>query len=252
MASRLYDFTLAAAVGAAQKIDAMGRRITLMTCSQDYVDVRIPELGVWLRMAPGQTYTAPDGVLFRDVMLANRAGSVCAGELFIGDGSLTDNSVAGTVGTRAQEYARTVSETAFFAMSAMVSATDAPAVQVHAKPANTRRMVIDKITFSSTSFGKITLSKYAGTLTNVYTDQPVSKLIVSAGWMASGEVETRYQELAAALGTPLLQTWFGGNSMQTISLPVPVVLDPGQSLVLKHSQTGAVSLDATFEGYMLA
>lgn len=251
MASRLYDFTIAAAVGATQQVHAMGRRITLMAATQDAIDVRVPELGVSLKMAPGQTYTAPDGKSFREVVLANRVASACLGELFIGDGSLTDNAVSGTVGVKSLESDRTLSDTAFMAAVVHTSAANKPAAQIVNKVGTIRRAVITRVQASSGTAGMVYLGRYSGTLASLHSRQPASKFVQSAGWVADSELETRHDELAAELGTTVGAVYLPANGGAVFELPQPVILAPGQSLLLMHSVSGAVPIAATFDGYML-
>lgn len=251
MSSRIYDFTLPQAVGGAVQVYALGSKLTLLSASQDAIDVRIPELGAAFRMQQGQTYTAPAGKAFRDVILANRTSGACVGEVFVGDGSLTDNAIAGVVGTKSNEYQRTLSDTAWGAAMALTPTTNLAALQVFNKSSSLRRAVVTGVMASANQACQLVLCKYSGQLVNVnVSNPPVSKFAQSAGWVASGELESRYEEVPASLGTMLGMVMVPANGTASWSLDQPLILDPGYGVLVFSSQATA-KLVATVEGFML-
>lgn len=251
MASRLYDYNLANIVGASQRVDAMGRRITVQSCNLDSIDVRINDASAVIRMRPGQTFTMPDGQFFRDVVLVNRSGSFCTGEVFIGDGQLSDNAVSGTVYSQSIESARVVADVCFSSAMSMTAAANLPAVQLFAKSGNLRRAAVRRVMVSASTAQSVGLYRYSAQLASVSAAPvPYSLFSQSAGWVASGELEFRYEELPATVGSMIGLVLVPANGAAVFDLEQPAVLDPGYGLMVIGN--GAASkINVTMTGYML-
>ena len=96
MASKVYDFTLPATLGASQRFDVRGNYVKLVE-STGAVIVKAETGEEWALLA-GQGFRLPESRPFGAVTIRNATGSACVGTLFIGDSFFEDSRIAGNVG----------------------------------------------------------------------------------------------------------------------------------------------------------
>lgn len=95
MASKVYDFSLGAALGASQRFDVRGNYFKL-TASTGPVVVRADTGEEWALEA-GQGFRLPAERPFAAVSVRNARATACAGSVFIGDSFFEDSRIAGNV-----------------------------------------------------------------------------------------------------------------------------------------------------------
>lgn len=98
MATRIYDFTLGASIGAAQQIPVNGSVVTVLSSAPATSKVRITiETGESWDCYPGQGFRLPDGKQFAWVLVSNLAAVAMTGAIVIGDAGWIDNRITGMV-----------------------------------------------------------------------------------------------------------------------------------------------------------
>lgn len=70
MTNRVYDFTLAAVIGASQRMDVSGGYFKVLTAPGGSIGVKL-DGGPEIQLMAGQGLRLPDGQSFRDVIVKN-------------------------------------------------------------------------------------------------------------------------------------------------------------------------------------
>lgn len=149
--SRSYDFSLAAALGAARVIQATGTRCKLIAASGP-VQVRT-DGGAVYDLLPGQGFNMPQGEAFREIFLSNGQATVNDGTLFVGDETFIDDRITGDVNVIDNSAAKTLMQTQFTSNPGKVAvAAKYGAVLLRA---TTRRLAIRKMAASSSIAGQL-------------------------------------------------------------------------------------------------
>lgn len=163
MASRIYDFTLGASVGATQRLDVMAARVKIIS-SVYAVEVRTDTGDVYSLLA-GQGFSLPAGQTFREVVLRNTVAIAQAGVVFIGDESFEDSRVTGDVTVIDASASKTNLGKQFFASDA--NNANAVAYCLICLNANGARAAVKRLLIYSSVAGTVTMGSYtsAGTAT---------------------------------------------------------------------------------------
>ena len=242
MSNRLYDFTLAAAVGAAQRVDALGGFLKVIAAPGGAIGVKL-DGGAEIQLLEGQGVRLPDGQQFREVTVRNLQAVANAGSIFIGDSRFEDSRITGVVSVIDGGRARTLAGQAFVGyVSVTGSAGCVPVVELFNNFATGVRTVIKALRLSTPTAGVIQLSNHNATLAQGPFD-PQNKRLNGATSIAK---LYRDPNLAASPGVAFESLNVGAGLVVPITLQEPIILDPGRSLVVSH-QTLATTILATFE-----
>lgn len=240
--SGIYDVTLAN--GASGNIAALGSYAKIYSA---------PAGGVQLRLDGGEAYTLlegqgirlPDGCAhFRDVTIKNTSGAAQTILVFVGDSRFEDSRISGIVSVVDGGKARTVNSQAFFAYNGNSSGGATYTVVQLRNPTASRRVVIKRLTMSSSVAAIVQLSRHAVALAdgpyNVY-----NKLVGPAAAMSA----LVYRDLLGATpGTNFASIQLAANAPFVLQFEEPFVLPPGESLCTTLNAFSA-TLTSIFEGF---
>ncbi len=245
MASRIYDFSLGAAVGAAQRMDVMASRVKLLT-SAYAVQVRT-EAGDMYTLLPGQGFTLPAGQKFREVVLSNTAALANAGTIFIGDETFEDSRITGTVDTIDSGKTRTLAGQAFMGRAVLgAGAGMYGALQLWNPAGSVKRVVIEAVSMSCTVAGNIVLTMVSVAQSNA----AFGKSKLGGGADSTGVIQTATNASLGVLnpaGKDLSWTANLANATYSYSFREPVVLTAGYGLMVVSDQNASAVLQAMFE-----
>lgn len=232
MSSRTYDFTLGAAVGAAQRFDVMGSRFRIMDA--DYPLSVKTDAGDQYVIQAGQGFTMPEGKRFREIYIANTVALANGGTLLIGDSQLDDARITGEVYVIDQSYAKTMAGLQYF-QGVQQAAVVGQGSLVHMRLGGARKAAVRLITIMSTVAGPIQLGTGVGGGTLVAGGGPAnSKLLVgmqSSALVTATPMAGTAPTVGEVAGAAAIAQW-------AVSANVPVPIEFATPLVL----TGSVVL----------
>jgi len=96
MTNRVYDFTLAAALGASQRFSVSGSFVKVLSAPGGRVNVKL-DSGQDMSFLEGQGFRMLEGDEFGGLTLSNLQAVANVGTLFIGDSTFVDDRVTGVV-----------------------------------------------------------------------------------------------------------------------------------------------------------
>lgn len=242
MATRIYDFTLGASVGASQQIPVNGSVLTVLSASPSTSKVRITiETGESWDCYPGQGFRMPDGKQFAWVLISNLSAVAMTGTVVIGDAGWIDNRVTGNVAVIDNSVDKTkslASFTGYANTTASVGNYSLSGIYTSSKQIAVRAIVV---TLSSAGAFYLIYGTGQGTgnptiaaMRNRYLGQPNSvSSNYTSGYSASmppaaGEVPgaNTVAGFLAAAGVPFV-----------IPITTPFVVDAGKALIAASAAT---------------
>lgn len=242
MTNRVYDVTLAAAVGASQRIDAGGALIKVLTCSFGAIGVKL-DSGPEIILRPGQGVRMLPGEAFRDVIVRNTEAVAKSATVFIGDSRFEDSTVSGVVEVMDGGRSRTLANQAFLGyVGAPAGGGAVPCAQLLNPAASGKRLLVKAMRMSTTAAGTLSITRHAAALAQGPYD-PANKRL---GGATSSARMYRDLALAAAPGTTIEAMSIGANAVVPIVLQEPIVIEEAQGLVVSNS-VAASTLTACFE-----
>lgn len=206
MTNRVYDFTLAAVIGASQRMDVSGGYFKVLTAPGGSIGVKL-DGGPEIQLMAGQGLRLPDGQSFRDVIVKNLQAVANAGTVFIGDQRFEDTRITGSVYVIDQGADKTAGGNQFFVSQSSSSALGGMilSIKATAKKVFIKRLMIGTDTAGALEYG-------------IATGAPTSN--------------------AAAGVTPLNKLFFGGNAADAslatgtcAAIPVTAGEMPGKALI---------------------
>ena len=233
MASRIYDFTLAASVGATQRLDVMASRVKIIS-SAYAVEVRTDTGDVYSLLA-GQGFSLPAGQTFREVVLRNTVALAQAGVIFIGDETFEDSRVTGDVTVIDNSASKTVAGNQF--INSQTAVADVANVSVAAIYANGKRVSIKSITVQSTIAGDVVLGTGTSTGTSYAGPGPVRNKSIGAAvstYQTAAGIQAGATPTAAEVPgySGLIRVFVAANTPFVLPLKEPIVISGTQQLVL--------------------
>lgn len=240
--SGLYDVTLAP--GASGNIAVLGSYAKVSSAPAGAVQLRL-DGGEAFSLQEGQGIRLPDGCTqFRDVTIKNTAAIAQTIVVFIGDTRFEDTRITGTVSVVDGGKARTISSQAFVGYNGNTSGGATFTVVQLRNPTTTKRLVVKRVTLSTSIAGIVQMSRHAVALAdgpyNVY-----SKLLAAPAAMSA----LIYRDLLAATpGNQMFSLQLVANTPFVMVLEEPIVIPPGESLCFTMTVFSA-TFTAIYEGF---
>lgn len=163
--SRNYDFSLAAGIGSARLIQAIGTRCKLLAATGP-MEVRTDQGAVY-SLLPGQGFNMPAGEAFREIFLANKQAGAVSGTIFVGDETFIDDRITGDVSIIDNAAAKTSAGRQYIG-SAFTPALGAGVWGILGLRAGASAVAIRRLTISSTTAGQMLWGCMTGTPTANY------------------------------------------------------------------------------------
>lgn len=163
MASRNYDFTLSAAVGATQRIDVMGCRVKVISATAQ-VEVRTENGDVYQLLA-GQGFSLPknargEQINFREVVIKNLTAAANTGVVFIGDEYFEDSRITGDVTVIDNGASKTINGGQFLGVAQQNGS--AGVFSVIALQSSTKRVAVKRAIITSATTGFVLIGRATG------------------------------------------------------------------------------------------
>ena len=243
MASRIYDFTLAASIGATQRLDVMASRVKILSCSYP-VEVRT-DTGDVYSLLSGQGFNLPTGKTFREVVLRNTVAAAQSGTLFIGDESFEDSRITGEVNIIDGERLKVLAGYAFSAVAQVTGSTGSPFVQLWNAPGSGKNLFVQSVSFGLSAADSWGISSNTNILNLVPPNAPFN---VDASSVASPASALRYDNLAQTLiGVQPYKIGYAlASTDRFIEFKRPILLRPGRGLLV-FANALTTTIRASFE-----
>lgn len=241
MSSQIYDFTLAAAVGATQRLDVVGVAALIRSATGGAVEITT-DTGRKYRCDAGQGFTLKGGE-FKFVTLRNLQAVANVGLIYLGDDEYEDRTITGTVNTVDGERLKVIQGVCFRGIASVAGGgAGGPIAQVW-NTSTTKNVYVGAVRIGASaadSWSLYSSTTQAPTLigTGANLDRTAA---ASLATMRSGNDGTAYggvQNLAIG--------YIGASSDLLTLLPKPVLLRPGAGLIVQATSL-ATNLRATFE-----
>lgn len=168
------------------------------------------------------------------------------GSVRLGLGRVKSSRLAGTISVVDGGKARTLAGSAFIGpVAANLVAAQNAHCQLWVPAGGVNRLVVKTIAIASGTGGGVLLRGHNAALSSVY-GALTAKLLGSG---ALAVYETRNQNNAGIIGGTALGVYYiAANQTLTVKLDEPIIIPPGQGLVVVHSAL-ATDLTVTFEGF---
>lgn len=244
MTSRTYDYALAATVGDARLLQAMGSRCKVVSAPHGSIQIRT-DTGAVYELQEGQGFNMPPGQSFRELFISNPRAVVNVGTVFVGDQTFVDDRITGTVQIVDGERNKVGAGVCFRGAINIVAAATRPAAQLW-NPAGSGKNVI----VQAVRLGAALADQYGVQMQNValpsVSGNPVVNLDSGQG---AGVAQLRQDNTGAALGTqkPIISGYIAASSDVVLVMPRPMLLRPGNGALLFVNTAGAQDLKSSIE-----
>jgi hypothetical protein len=243
MTNRVYDFTLAAVLGASQRFDVSGAYVKVLSAPGGNIGVKL-DGGQEIALLEGQGFRLAPGSSFRDVTIRNLQAASNVGTIFIGDSGFEDSRIAGVVQVIDTERRKVIDNNAFRAsMSQAGGGAGSTCIQIFNPAASGKLLYVNGITIGQSAndtYGIHTTTTAAPTLVDQSRSLDVSG-VDGVSQARSGNDATVY-----AITRTLMLGYATGLVDREILFPRPVLLRPGTGLRYLAS-TAATALRGGFD-----
>jgi len=253
-----YDITVAA--NGRQIVEAQGTFLYYLTGNAGGADNTIKVTfglgGTTVLLKPGQSVRLPDGAKPIDMWrIENYANSQpILGQVLVGAGEFHDSNVTGTVQVVDGGKSRTLGGNAYHG-SIFISAGAAqyPVAAIVNPTGSGMRLVLEQLGVGGSIAGPINLSLGDPTTLGLLTLIAPAGIVNKNAGGAQGVAKFYRGALTAAqvanIALPA-QTWYlGANATAIFKLTEPVVIPPGQSMLVWENTNAAEVIAANFEWY---
>lgn len=242
--SGIYDVTLAP--GASGNIAALGSYAKVSSAPAGAIQMRF-DGGEAYSLMEGQGIRLPDGCShFRDVTIKNTAAIAQTILVFIGDSRFEDTRITGIVSVVDGGKARSIANTAFLGYVGVTASAGNMSTSQIFNPSTTKRLVVKRITVTSTLAGQLSLAQLATNLTASGPFDVFSKLIAAPAAMTAKL--WRDGTAAAVPGNSFASLSILANTAFVFQFEEPLIIGPSQG-VCTTMQTLAATLLTIYEGF---
>lgn len=227
MSSNIYDFSLAANVGASQLLNVQGTRVLVLSALGGQVEVTTDK-GDKFKLLEGQGFDSESTDGFNWIMVRNLQAVANAGTIFAGDEFFIDRRITGTVSVVDSAKERTRANLAFMDYGFQTASinTNTPSVQLWNPAGSGKRAIVNSLTVSVSGANSFINVAISATQASALRNAARSKL--SGGALASTQV--RVQDGAVLFGSAYIARAILVNVPQVFTFATPVVLLPGYGL----------------------
>lgn len=240
MTNRRYDFTLAAAVGASQRIDVGGSYVKVLAAGGGSVGVKLDggqeielQAGQGFRMLPRADGSIPQ---FRDVTVRNLQAVANVGSIFIGSAGFEDSRITGTVSVADQSSDKSLAGNQFW--GSLGQAASAGQCAIATLQANGKTVVIKGISVQSTTAGIIVVAFGSNIGTSAPAPAAFNGNKVQGGAASSARVAAGYAAGTTPTGAEvpgyqlLAVPTVPANTLVNVPLTTPLILRGTACLVI--------------------
>lgn len=242
----MQNFDITIPVGQVFKISANGAFLRYYNGSAAGLDetILVTYNGGSTILKAGQSIKLPMSV--SEWLISNYKGQAAiVGVLVIGDGEITDSSVAGSVSVIDGGIARTLSGAGFLGTTSLTAAAGQfPCCQIWNGYGNPTNVILEAFSFSSNVAGFVGVGSSA--MINAGTVLQGGNKKIGGALSASKIVASSLAAYPA--GTPMLSYTSSANGIVTINLKEPIVIPPYSGLFIA-SGVAASALAVNFEYY---
>jgi hypothetical protein len=234
MTNKVYDFTLAATLGATQRFDVGGAYIKVTSAPGGNIGVKL-DSGQEIALLEGQGLRLPEGATFRDVTIRNLQAVANVGKIFIGDAGFEDTRITGIVSITDTGRLRTIADEAFIGTIGIPgTVAEFGHLQIW-NPSATKRALVKQLTYSAAVAGAMVVrantSAFSGVVTGTFNSKRLigvagSTLLKSglnAGSIVAGSQNIRSDYILAA--QPVVVIARGDE---------PIIIEPNTGLFVAH------------------
>ena len=246
MASKNYDFNLAAALNASQRFDVRGNYCKL-TAATGAVIVRADTGEEWALLA-GQGFRVPDGAPFRALTIRNATAAANTGTLFIGDSSFEDSRITGSVFIIDSSREKVLAGTTFIGCMSQGGGGLPTRVQLQNPVGSGKNIWVSAMTVG------LSASEAVGvTLTDTLFAQSNGSAALNLNPAGPAPVALlRYDDFNVAItaGRNIRLGYCTANQDRVILFPNPVMIPPGKGMyVVGANSTTVLRVSFEFEEY---
>ncbi|MGZ5817898.1 MAG: hypothetical protein ACXWJD_04040 [Burkholderiaceae bacterium] len=241
-------------IGLTQDVQIPGRFFYYLTGSAGGGDqsilIKCGTSGQTTKLMPGQAFRiADEDKTVTDWYVSNFAGAgTITGTVLVGDGDFTDNRISGSVEIVDGGKNRTNAGQAFLAF---ISSSGVAAQYTHLalyNPSTTKNLVVNSMLLSSTVTTGFWLASYNAVLAsaNPYMANPQSKRMGGAASVGTCWIENNAAQRVTQKFALLSLT---ANVTQLFTPKEPIVIPPGQALVIVSNAASVIDVNAVLDLY---
>jgi hypothetical protein len=242
MTNRVYDFTLAAVLGATQRFDVSGAKVYVTSAPGGNIGVKM-DSGPEIALLEGQGFSLPPGNTFRDVTIRNLQAVANAGSIFIGEAGFEDRRISGNVRVIDQSADKTTSGNQFLqSVSQVATGAQGSFVYMMGNGGGGKRVVVKRISVQSLTAGEVLImfGSDAGTIADAAT--PLNSKLIGGAQSGSARINA----VAVAAATPSGAELTGATNWVRVQVPAAttVAVPLETPIILAGQQVIGVSAEA--------